>query len=928
MEEKIIKQRLEIAEEKLQLLKTQSTNTQMSIRTILELASQIRDSISKDEDFTELCNTSKECALQRQKLLDEIRNMQLDIIDTHTRQNKDLEDVEGNIKDFDKAKQDLVAMIEAEQAMKLFDESESPTLLENIADCKKHTATICSVAENCKKGRFLVLILGNFQSGKSTTIDALCDGRHISAIGNGTATSAVLISVTYGEKESVRIFWKKKEQFMPIFERLKRVMPDYSWHTFDLDKGAERENLANAIEILRRSKIRVESSDVKFLMLCDFILAYYNKEELQEKKNTLFSISSISEITRFPKENESIWWDKGVKGFTINDAIFVFINFVACSIPSETLRRLNCTIIDSPGLFNSAYDTMVTEDAMVAAHAIMYVLPYQKGIGKEERDLLDKIKERYHAIHSKLFFVNNVDSLKENAFVESNRGFIKTKFGSEKEVFVYDAKVSYLAQLKSLYDKGLATSADYAHLMRAERKTPIGTVKKLLFQTFDEAWEFHMSPYKVAYGMNETNSTDTYLKDYGFCDTVEALKRFAEKNKAYAIIISKALIPMRSELVAIERELCKRYTEPYTTSYEKLVEIWNRRITQAENFQKFVTDTVKTELFHGKDTLSVYDKISSEEYEKIFTPAFYSEIAKEIAEVIYDNKSTFIASQAMRAIRDDVSIQGFPPKIKFKDNGRFQEVFGDLVSPLIKDKLIDVISCRLKYALETIDSEQDKTIANLFSPVVKNIKFLLEREWNNSFKSDNGFDMSNYLTVPSSLRGCIIEKKAETAGTDLTSDLGIGAALLGGVVVQITAIVTGIAAMIAGYIGVILCDPTFTVLIVCVLLGIGGAIIGFIAPDHVRDAFVDFLTERIEPKIRTDASDGFKKLVNDQIKIILERYVNGRVVDIQKMKNQRDIALAHNPHQETHCFRAVEIIQKIKKQVAIYDNYKKTHLEI
>ena len=930
MEEKEIKQRLEIAEEKLQLLKTQSKNTQMSIRTFLELASQIRDSLSKDEDVTVLCNTSKECALKRQKLLDEIRKMQQDIIETHTRQDKDLEDVEGNIKDFDKAKQDLVAMIEAEQAKHFFEESESPKLLESIADCKKHTATICSVAENCKNGRFLVLILGDFQSGKSTTIDALCDGRHISAIGDGTATSAVLVSVTYAEKESVRIYWRGKEQFMPIFERIKRVLPDYAWHTFDLDKSTERENLANAIEMQRRSLDSnfLESSDVKFLMLCDFILAYYDTEKLQEKKNSLLAISSLSGITRFPKDGESIWKKEGVNGFTINDAIFVFIDFVACSIQSETLKRLNCTIIDSPGLFNSAYDTMVTESAMVAAHAIMYVLPYHKGIGENEHGALYTIRDRYHNVHKKLFIVNNTDSLKENAFIESNCEFIKTTFGSEKEVFVYDAKVSYLAQLKSLYDKGLATSADYAHLMHAKRKTPIGIVKELHFQTFDEAWEFYMSPYKVAYGMNEANSIDTYLKDYGFTDTVEALKTFIEKNKAYAIIISNALIPMRSELVAIDRELCKRYIEPYTKSYEDLVKIWNNRIAQAENFQKFVTDTVKTELFQGNEKLSLCDNISSEEYKKIFTSSFYSEIAKEIAGVIYDNKSTFIASQAMRAIRDDVSIQVFPPKIKFKDNGRFQEVFGDLVSPMIKNKLIDVISCRLKYALETIDSEQDKTIADLFSPVAKNINLLLKQEWDTIFNGDNGFEMSNYLTVPSSLRGCVIEKKTETSGADLTSDLGIGVALLGGIVVQISAVVTGIAAMIAGYIGVILCDPTFTTLIVCVLLGIGGAIISFIAPDHVRDAFVDFLTERIEPKIRTDASDSFKKLVNDQIKIILERYANGRVVDIQKMKNQRDIALAHNPHQEPHCFRAVEIIQNIKKQVAIYDNYKKTHLEI
>lgn len=930
MEEVIIKQKLDIAEEKLRLLKTQSTNTQMSIRTFLELASQIREGISKDEDLTECCNTSKECALQRQKLLAEIRNMQLNTIEAHTKQDKDREVITGNIKDFDKAKQDLVAMIEAEQARKSFEESESPKLLENIEDCKIHTSTICSVAENCKKGSFLVLILGDFQSGKSTTIDALCDGRHISAIGDGTATSAVLVSVTYAEKESVQINWRGKEQLIPIFERIKRVVPDYAWHTFDLDKSIERNNLANAIENKRRSidKDSLDSNDVKFLMLCDFILAYYDTEKLQEMKKSIISTPEISKITRFPKEGESIWKKKGVNGFTINDAIFVFIDSVACSIPSETLKRLNCTIIDSPGLFNSTYDTMVTESAMVDAHAIMYVLPYHKGIGENEHSSLYTIKDKYHDFHNKLFIVNNVDSLKENNFLESNREFIKTTFGPEKEVLVYDARVSYLVQLKSLYDKGLAKTDDYAHLMHAKRKTPIGPEIELHFQTFDEAWEFYMSPYKVTYGTYDINSIDTYLKDYGFSDTVEALKRFTENNKAYAIIISNALIPMRSELVAIEGELYKRYIEPYTESYEELVNIWNKRITRAENFQKFVTDTVENELFHADDTMSVYDKISSEEYEKLFTPSFYSEIAKEIAGVIYDNKSTFIASQAMRAIRDDVSIQVFPPKIKFKDNGRFQEVFGDLVSPIINNKLIDVISCRLKCALETIDSEQDKTIADLFSPVAKNINLLLKQEWDTIFKGDDGFEMSNYLTVPSSLRGCVIEKKTETSGADLTSDLGIGVALLGGIVVQISAVVTGIAAMIAGYIGVILCDPTFTTLIVCVLLGIGGAIISFIAPDHVRDAFVDFLTERIEPKIRTDASDSFKKLVNDQIKLILKRYANGRVVDIQKMKNQRDIALAHNPHQEPHCFRAVEIIQKIKKQVAIYDNYKKTHLEI
>lgn len=384
---------------------------------------------------------------------------------------------------------------------------------------------------------------------------------------------------------------------------------------------------------------------------------------------------------------------------------------------------------------------------------------------------------------------------------------------------------------------------------------------------------------------------------------------------------------MRKELVAVQRELRMRYIEPYTTSHEKLANLWNERIAKAENFQKFVTDTVQKALFHSSNGLTVCDRISDEEYKKIFTKVFYAEIAKEIAGVLYDNKSIFITSQAMKAIRDDVTIQIFPPRIKFKDNGRFQEVFSDLASHLIKERLMEIITHRLKNALEMIESEQDRTIENLFTPVAKYIGKIIEQEWDTTFNGNSNFNMNNYLAIPFSLKGCIIEKKAETSSPDLISDLGIGATLIGGVVAQITAVVAGIAAMIAGYIGFILCDPSFTALIACVLLGVGGAIVSAIAPTHVRDTFVDFLTDKVEPKIIAESGNSFKQLIDGQIKSILERYAKSRVVDLQKMRNQRDIALAANPNQEEHCFRAIELHQKIKAQIADYDTYLETYIK-
>ena len=130
MNEIVIKQRIEVAKMKLELLKSQFTNTQIDICTILELASQIRDSIINDRDVMEFCKTKTEFALSRQSILDEIRKMQSDIITKYAKQYKNLGNFNGNIKDFNNAKQDLLTMIENEKALDTI----------TISEAKKHLA--------------------------------------------------------------------------------------------------------------------------------------------------------------------------------------------------------------------------------------------------------------------------------------------------------------------------------------------------------------------------------------------------------------------------------------------------------------------------------------------------------------------------------------------------------------------------------------------------------------------------------------------------------------------------------------------------------------------------------------------------------------------------------------------------------------------
>ena len=201
--------KLQEAYEKFDILK--STSSILGLRGSLEAAAALRHNVANDTDIIKACNSCLEESQNRKKFLDEITLWINDVISKTCVSPEGINLSEADVKNFTEAKKAMVEMIETEQNNQLFNETESPKLLDNIAECKKHTNTICRVAENCKNGKFLALIIGDFQSGKSTTIDALCDGRHISAIGEGTATSAVLVMVSYGEEESIKIYWRTKE---------------------------------------------------------------------------------------------------------------------------------------------------------------------------------------------------------------------------------------------------------------------------------------------------------------------------------------------------------------------------------------------------------------------------------------------------------------------------------------------------------------------------------------------------------------------------------------------------------------------------------------------------------------------------------------------------------------------------------------------
>ena len=115
--EKTAKDKINEGKERFELLKLNSEN--FDIRTILELASNIRDRICNDKDVIDLCNVDEEYALLRKALLDDIKSFQMDFIAGNINQDENVPFSKNRVIDFDKAKAALAEMIDAELNLNL-----------------------------------------------------------------------------------------------------------------------------------------------------------------------------------------------------------------------------------------------------------------------------------------------------------------------------------------------------------------------------------------------------------------------------------------------------------------------------------------------------------------------------------------------------------------------------------------------------------------------------------------------------------------------------------------------------------------------------------------------------------------------------------------------------------------------------------------
>lgn len=861
----------------------------------LKLSSYIRDYLVNDKTTTEVCEQDLTLNNTRQGILDKVSEFQREILES-TNSSSSSKYGSKDIKDFSLAKKDLVELLISEiQTIRNYIESHP----EEAGLCKglqNHIETCEKIITRCKNEKYVVLLMGEYQSGKTTTLDAFCGGVPVGAIGTGNKTSAVPLSISYAEKEAVIPIWKGSDELNDTFSRIRSYLPETYLKGVNIFDENTRNNIKNIIEGMRVDKNRklVPKGDLQYLALCSIILEFWNTSSLIQFKNRLFSINEVHQLSRFPHKMIERWEKSGASSFDVDEIAFIFIKQIDCFCSSEVLKEMNCILLDCPGLFASDFDTQVTETAMKDANAVLFIFPREKEGGEEIEKSLNKLKNQYPDFKQKLLFANNVQlsNKNTNSIFESNKSTVKRIFGEDLELIRYDAMVSYIGQIKKTYDLGMLDPKIEKSFIREHPITsPMGVVAPCA--NFNEAWHEYCRPYKTP---------DEVLEYSEFPALMSAIVSFAEKNKAYSIIISDGIEKLKVELKVLQHYLYLSYIEPYKKSKKELQTQWEERIRLSTEFGKDAGKRIKSILFsHSKVEPSIEQKLSDAIYEKLFSEDVFNSLNEKICDSLYDN---------VKKLK------------KLKNN---EEEFKKFTTGLVSECLNNMIHDKISYWNRLLSSNQDKDFQNIFFTAINSFEQSMDTIWSEKlFRDDTSFkDMrGNYYVIGKDSSSFTTKGKQQEANVPVDQK-NISTA----VTINYATMATGWTLAIGGY-GVFFYSCLVSGPIGWILGGLavlfGGGYIATKMDEYNKSNFRKKMMPGLKEELRkNDISKSLKQMIKKEINRLLKAYCKNLKIDSDKLQRDMELSLStkDDSNLESNCFHAVSAFKKIDMQLTQYDEF-------
>lgn len=296
--------------------------------------------------------------------------------------------------------------------------------------------TFLATQKRLQENQFNIVLIGEFQGGKSTTFNALCGGREISPRGAMNKTSAICITATnladIETDEYAIVNWKSNEDLLKLMDSFSCMITAEDlgitlkenecfsiYQHFSFNNPKHIEVLKKNLEIQERTYKFEPDKHQEFyeiLRIAKLIITFANNDEIKQmQERHQFRIEDVAKFAVFPDEWEGRWteikhFNDIEKKFNVSDVIFAFVSDINCFIHSDNLAHLGCSITDCPGLFASSWDTSVAIKAMSQANAVIYLLGGNKQMGEGDERAITKIFQQKSLANKVFFAVNRKDN--------------------------------------------------------------------------------------------------------------------------------------------------------------------------------------------------------------------------------------------------------------------------------------------------------------------------------------------------------------------------------------------------------------------------------------------------------------------------------------------------------------------------------------
>ena len=333
----------------------------------------------------------------------------------------------------------------------------------------EHSRDLSAIRKRLHEDQFEIALIGEFQGGKSTTFNLLCDGREISPRGlngGGIKTSAAVISAQNidgdetrdGLNEWAEVCWLSKEEMK---RRIMDVLAPYAEVNADKQEIVSEEpdfspeEIKELLESVWSKNPQGDELELLRIATLQFRLLYNsNLERLTSRK--IVAVNEFQSLVRFPQNWEARWAGKLDADFSEEECLFSIVDRVNVHIHSEFLARIGCRITDCPGLFVSRWDTERAEDVMRHSNAIWYLLNGSKQIGDSDKRALQRIKD-FKWMDKCFFSINRRKSkASSEAILKEDAAMLEALDFHPEHIFMYDAFLAFrIAQITFAY-KGMS----------------------------------------------------------------------------------------------------------------------------------------------------------------------------------------------------------------------------------------------------------------------------------------------------------------------------------------------------------------------------------------------------------------------------------------------------------------------------------------